>query len=273
MMDRNGENFVLTRRSWITLAAGAGITGWSEVYAFSSDFWNKKEPAEWSSEEILQLTTKSPWSKEVTAQSAPQEGGQGGGMGGGGMGGGRGGMGGGRGGMGIPGIGGGGMGGGGMGGGGMGGGRGRRGGQSMESYKGTVRWESAQPVLEAMKTPLPEAFAEHYVISVSRFPLTPGRRRRSQDDSETSSSQSVDDMLDRIKGETFLEPKDKSGAQPGIVQQQPHSGGTILLGFSKEFLMLKPDDKEVTFTTQLGRLTVKTKFNLKEMMYRGTLAV
>src|SRR4029077_6767195 len=114
-MDRNGESFMLTRRSWLALAAGAGIASGSGLYAFSSDFWNKKEPAEWSSEEILQLTTKSPWSKEVIAQPAPQEGGQGCGMGGG------------RGGMGGMG---GGMGGRGMGGGGMGGGRGgRRGGQ------------------------------------------------------------------------------------------------------------------------------------------------
>jgi hypothetical protein len=82
-------------------------------------------------------------------------------------------MGGGRiGGMGIPGI----------GGGGMGGGRGRgRGGRSAQSFNGTVRWESAKPILDALKTPLPEVFADRYVISVSGFPLDSGRRRGSQD--------------------------------------------------------------------------------------------
>jgi len=53
----------------------------------------------------------------------------------------------------------------------MGGNQGGRGQQRGTSYKGTVRWESAQPVLDALKTPLPDAFANHYVIAVIGFPL------------------------------------------------------------------------------------------------------
>ena len=71
-------------------------------------------------------------------------------------------------GMGIPGI-------GGMG----GGGRRRQGGQgpgSASSYKGTVRWESAKPILEATKSTLPDIFASHYVIAVSGIPLLNPRR-------------------------------------------------------------------------------------------------
>ena len=262
------EDCALTRREVFTLAAAAGVTTWGRLYAFSSDFWNKKDPSEWSSEEIEQLTTKSPWAKEASAQYS-QEPGEGGGMGGG-----RGG------GMGYPG--GGGMGGprvGGMGwpgGGGMGGGRRRGGGQSAQSVKGTVRWESAKPILDAVKTPLPEAFAGHYVISTSGFPLYGGRRRRSQDDSDansSNSSESTEDMIDRLKGLTYLEPKGREGVQPGVVQQQASSGSSILFGFSKELLALKPDDKEVTFSTRLGRLNVKAKFSLKDMIYQGQLAV
>src|SRR5262252_7196307 len=106
-----------TRREIVLRAAAAGAAGWTRLYAFSSDFWDKKPPSEWSVEEVQKLKTKSPWAKEVSAQmqSSPE--------GGGGMGGGRAG-----GGMGIPGI-------GGMGGGrrgGMGGG-GRR---PMQQFKG-----------------------------------------------------------------------------------------------------------------------------------------
>jgi hypothetical protein len=36
---------------------------------------------------------------------------------------------------------------------------------------------------------------------------------------------------------------------------------------------LTADDKEVTFTTQMGRLEVKTRFNLKDMMYHKELAL
>ena len=282
-MEREGCDLTLTRRGVVMLAGGVGLAAWSRLYGSNSEFWNKKEPAEWTSAEIDQLISKSPWARQVSAQSShdrsdgggyPNDGGYPGG------GGGRGGMGGGG-----P-MGGGGMGGGGpmseggpsMGGGGMGGGRGRggrgRGGQPMESVQGTVRWESAKPVLDALKTPLPEAFANHYVIGVSGFPLNGERRRGSQDDSDSNSSHSNQDMLDNLKSLTYLAPKSRDGAQPGLVQQAPSAGSaTLLFGFSKEMLALKPEDKEVTFSTKLGRLMVKTKFSLKDMMYHGELAI
>jgi hypothetical protein len=275
------ENPAFTRRGALMLAAGAGFAGFSRLYAASPDFWNKKDPADWSRDEIEQLTSKSPWAKEVsvdmpvqrgeygdpnggqTGQTGGQPGGQPGQQGGvwgggpriGGMPG-----------MGIPGMGG--------GGGGMGGGR-RDGRQPVQNFRGTIRWESAKPIGEALKNPLPEGFADRYVISVSGIPLNPNSRRGYQDDSENDSrSASTQDALDRLKSLTSLEPKGKRDAQPGIVQQQASSGlGSILFGFSKEILSLKPEDKEVTFSTQFGRIVIRTKFNLKEMIYRGDLAV
>jgi hypothetical protein len=81
-------------------------------------------------------------------------------------------------------------------------------------------------------------------------------------------------MLDRLKSFTSLEPKGKRGAQPGVVQRQESTGaGSILFGFSKELLDLSADDKEVTFTTNLGRASLKTKFDFAEMKYHGKLAV
>jgi hypothetical protein len=230
-----------TRRGILVLAAGAGT---SRLFAFSSDFWNKKEPADWTHEEIDQLTSKSPWAKEVGASSGSQ-----GGMGGGGLGGMGGGMGGHRGGM------------------------GRQGGAG-QSYKGTVRWESAKPILEALRNPIPKEFGDRYVISVSGIPLNAGRRRQSNSQDDESSQQSTQDLLDRLKQVTFLEPKGRRDAQPGIVQQ-PVSGayGSVWFGFDRDFLNLKAEDKEATFTTQFGQLTVKTKFNLKDMMYKGALAI
>jgi hypothetical protein len=286
-MDHERDTLALTRRGALMLAAGACVTGWQRrLDAFTADFWNKKEPAEWSAQEIEQLTTKSPWSKEVSAHFARDESEQSGPMGappnsgggypgggggypggGGGMGGPRiGGMGGGRGGMGGPG----GMGGGGMG----GGGRGRRGGGPSQAFQGTVRWESAKPILDAIKAPLPDTFANHYVIGVSGFPMMSGRPRSEDDDNRDSSAQASEARLDNLKSLTFLKPKDKEGEQPGLVLQQPSSGGgTYLFGFSKEMMALTAADKEVTFTTRIGRLDVKAKFNLKEMLYRGDLAV
>jgi hypothetical protein len=159
--------------------------------------------------------------------------------------------------------------------GGMGGGRGAGRGQSgVSSFKGTVRWESAQPILDALKLPLPEVFANHYVIGIRDFPLLAGRRR-AEDDDPDSSTQANDNqrMLDRLKQSTTLQPKGKELAQAGIVQQ-PNPGGThILFGFAKEFFDFGKDDHEVDFSTQLGSLLIKAKFDPKEMLYHGKLAV
>ena len=63
-------------------------------------------------------------------------------------------------------------------------------------------------------------------------------------------------------------------AQPGVVQQPVSAAyGTIWFGFDRDYLNIKQDDKEASFTTQFGRLTIKAKFNLKEMLYRGELAI
>src|SRR4029077_5116405 len=72
-MDHERDTLALTRRGALMLAAGACVTGWRRLDAFNSDFWNKKEPAEWSAQEIEQLTTNSPWSKEVSAHFARDE--------------------------------------------------------------------------------------------------------------------------------------------------------------------------------------------------------
>ena len=274
---------VLTRRSALLLA-GSAIAPWGRLYASTTgDFWNKKDPSQWDPEQIDKLLHKSPWAREVTAQLAPGErpsgypGGGGGGYPGGGGGGYPGGGGGGypRGGLGIPGM--------GYPRGGMGGGR--RGGPTRQAdayEKGTVRWESAQPILAAQKKPLPEAFANHYVISVSGIPLRTSRRRDSQtDDSRDDSRQTQtqnsqdDDALDNLKQLTILRPKGKDLIQAGVVQRA--TGGsdyaTFLFGFSKESLQFNKADKEVEFETKIGQYLVKTKFDLKAMQYHKQLAV
>src|SRR5580692_3269941 len=121
------------RRNFLLL----GGVGLSRLYASSSDFWNKKDPAEWTGAEKDQLTNKSPWAKEVTA-SAPGQMGRGMGMPPGYPG------------MGYP--------------GGMGGGRRGGGGMPGQTFKGIVRWESAKPIRDALKDPLPEGFENQYVI-------------------------------------------------------------------------------------------------------------
>jgi hypothetical protein len=258
------ESRTWTRRGMLMLA-GAGVVALGRLEASGSEFWNKKDPSEWTTDEIDRLITKSPWAKEVSAQYSDTRGGSsnggsypgggGGGYPGGGMGGPR---------IGIGGV------GIGMPRGGRGGNRGGGPGRNVSTYKGTVRWESAQPILLATKTPLPEAFADHYVISVGGIPLLGRRRSAGSEDDSTSSK---DDRFDELKQSTTLQPKGRELAQAGVVQQATGSGSTYLFGFSKELLALSKDDKELDFSTRLGDLAVKAKFIVKEMDYRGKLAV
>jgi hypothetical protein len=271
----------LTRRGLLMLGVGAGVQSRLILNASSSDFWNKKEPAEWSAEEVDKLITKSPWAKEVNASSGAMSRGYGSsggsdpGIGGGGAG-----YPGGGGGAGYPGGGGGYPGGGGMGGGGRGMGGGRRGGSSSMplQYRATVRWESAKPVQAALKTPLPQALASAYVISVSGVPIVqPGRQHSDDGDNGTAVSKGLsDEVLDRIKDLTYLEPKGKSPAQPSVVQKGSISSSgipTLLFGFPRDVLALTAEDREISFTTQLGQVEVKTKFNLRDMMFHNELAL
>ncbi len=277
----------LVSRRRIFLLAGAGIAACLPLGAATApDFWNKKAPADWTDEEIDRLITKSPWAKPVKAQYAPGEApddntspvpngtGTGGGYPGGGTGGG-----------GYP--------GGGTGGGYPGGtgrprigipglsglnlpgmGRGRKGGGAASPYEGTVRWESARPILEAMKAPLPEAFEGRYVISVSGIPLMESHTTvvGEEEDADTTRRHELDD-LDRLKGLSSLEARGRDPIQAGMVTRQIGTGSSYLFGFSRELLPLESRDTDIMFTTQMGSLVVKVHFLPKEMQYHGALAV
>ena len=72
----------LTRRGLLLLASGAVAQSWFRLYAGESEFWNKKDPSQWSSDEIEKLKTKSPWAKSVTISlRQSSSGGNGGGVG------------------------------------------------------------------------------------------------------------------------------------------------------------------------------------------------
>ncbi|HYW44435.1 MAG TPA: hypothetical protein VE959_16350 [Bryobacteraceae bacterium] len=270
-MHADSSPLILTRRALVL--AGCGIAAWRPLDAAGSgEFWDKKEPSQWSSEEIARLTTKSPWAKEVSATVVPGEEGRGENQGGGYPNGG-----------GYPG---GGYPGGGYPGGGMGyprGGMGRRGGMggsrmprsggpATAPYKGTVRWESAKPILEAMKTPLPDAFANHYVISVSGIPLRDSRRTQGEEDNRDEQPK-ADENLDELKQFASLQPHGKELAQPGVVQRQANSYSTFLFGFSKDVLALTKKDWQVVFSARIGRYHVRTKFEPGQMTYHKQLAV
>jgi hypothetical protein len=205
----------------------------------AADFWKAKKPAEWTAKEAQKLVESSPWTREVTPSfDMGAMGGRSGrpsGMGG-GMGGPGGGMGGPGGGMGMPNV--------------------------------RVTFETALPIGEAklrLETPDPyrKLREEYVVISISGMP---GRRDREGGPSER-------DLQQRLLSMTTLKAKDKT-YQPAQARVESTSNGPVMLfAFPRKELDLTPEDKQVEFKTAMGPLEVKTKFNLKEMIFDGKLAL
>ncbi|MCU1233733.1 MAG: hypothetical protein JWP63_1700 [Candidatus Solibacter sp.] len=119
-------------------------------------------------------------------------------------------------------------------------------------------WESAAPVRAALKISLPESFAGQYVLGVSGVPLT-------KSDSKGA--------LDRIRQVTTLHCKGKQPLEAQGAQEDTTNGTLYLFGFSREALSLTKDDKDVVFTTHMGKLEFTAKFNPRDMLYHGELAV
>jgi len=186
-------------------------------------------------------------------------------------------------------------GGGGVGGGGGAGGGGRSGGGADEiaggGSRGSVQgpevvicWQTAKPIAEVTKVTLPASLDNHYAIGVTGLPpamlIAPGRGRgrgRGRDGSavvpETPEDPAAQQkaMIDRLKSSARMEAKGKDPATADLLLQTANKQ-TVIFGFPKEGFPLAVGDKEVVFTLKL-MATFKAKFELKDMMYGGQLAV
>jgi len=282
-----------SRRNLLRTFSGSGLLLLFDSRAFGvSDFWNKKESSEWSEEDLQQLKTKSPWAKKIHAELAGGGGGsRSGGAGDGSMdsgGSGNGSFGDSSGGSG----GGGGRGGGGGGRGGRGGGGGEGGGSGMQQQgpEVVVRWENAKPILEATKLQLPAELAGHYAIGVTGLPpqmlaamLVGGGRGRGRnggrDGAAPAEAPPREDpaarqkaAIERLLQSARLTAKGRDPQAADLVRQA-FNNQTLIFGFPRESFPLEASDKDVQFTMKLGALTVKAKFEPKEMTYKGGLAV
>ncbi|HTA43507.1 MAG TPA: hypothetical protein VK789_13725 [Bryobacteraceae bacterium] len=218
------------RRRFLIGALASGVTlARAPRLLAASEFWNAKDPSTWTDDEILMLTSKSPWARlaalEFKGADDPTEASNGG-----------------------PAV----------------GGRGR--GPSRRAAETIlVRWESAQPILDGLRAPLPADFDGHYVLSVTNLPgaYAPKRGRGG----ETP----PDDALDRLQNGATLDAKGKDPVEAGIARRT--RTGSILFGFAKDYLRLTPSDRDIVFTLETGQLKIKAKFDGKDMSYHGKMAV
>jgi hypothetical protein len=118
-----------------------------------------------------------------------------------------------------------------------------------------IRWESAKPVLEALKREATPEIEKNYILNmIGDVPSV------------------VADRLEMLKDYTKLEHK---GDRISVnrVEPSPKNGlspaGTLFY-FSRG-LALAEKDKQATFVTRVGPIDIKCKFTLREMLYHGKL--
>jgi hypothetical protein len=224
----------LSRRGLIAKSFGVALCLTSK--AWGAGFWNKKEPAAWTTEDIVELTTNSPWAREIRLDLKAKGGTKGdedisavrdpttGAFRGGSASGGR---------------------------------------TGEKPPSAVVTWESALPLFDAMKYRLPADFIGHYVIGVKDLPILvdAGPER-----------QSAAQLVDWLKNSATLRAKSRDPVEAGVVTTS-RGGSMVLFGFLKELLPLTQKDKEVVFALDTNQLALKAKFEPKEMMYQGKLAL
>ncbi len=226
----------------------------------AEDFWKAKEASEWSAKDLEKMLKKSPWAKEAPVNGMEDRAGtrgRGAGMGE------------------ASGV-------GDISGGSEsdsmsagGGGRGGRRGSRMdlptipEAPKVVVRWETAAPVLEAATragVPIirPEAAQQFYIVSVTGFPMPGGPNQ---------DKERLQGMRDALMKATVLTRKDKDPVAPVRVDVIPGQRGAMMVFLFMRTVNISADDKEVVFATRMGKAEIKSKFQLKDMIYRGALAL
>lgn len=224
----------MTRRTALTAACGVAAFGYA-----AKEFWNEKKPADWTGEEVDLLLNKSPWAKDAAIS---YYGGQNGPLS-----------------NTLPGE----------------HSRASRNASSGTSpsamspaaWKAIIRWESALPLRLALKSEPSPDFEKFYILNmvgdVPSVGATPD-----EDPAQRAA------RFETLKQVTKLEHKGDEIllSRVAISPKNDISLAGTLFYFSRG-LALRTEDKQATFSTKLGPIDVKCKFTLKDMMYRGALAL
>lgn len=227
---------MVTRREALLTGVGLVLAPAHELLGFGGkDFWNTKEPSDWTDKEVAKILTQSPWAKEAAVEIyAGDMGGEGG-----------------PGGAGPP---------GGPPGGGPGG---------LPRSKTVVRWESSKPVRLAKKESLGEEPA-FYVVSMSGLML-PAGRQRGEEPSDGNHAEQVKQITEES---TRLQVKGKDPILPDKVDATDSGESALLVTYYfLKSPPISLEDREVNFISRLGPMEIKVKFLLQDMQYRDQLTL
>ena len=142
-------------------------------------------------------------------------------------------------------------------------------GQSVQ-FRVLARWESAKPVRLAGGPELPVETARFYVIRLQGMPLLPPPKGK---DGETVSNPN-EGMLEAIKQSSRIERKGKIAISCAhLLTGSGEKATELLLFFARGADPITVGEKAVTLESRFGPFHLSVKFPLKEMMYKGALAL
>jgi len=207
----------------------------------SQEFWDQKEPKDWSPEEVKALLSLSPWAKAASISFFNNS--PGGDYG-------------------------------------LAGGRSAAGlnqqrvsrqrsangtipdaAKDPGTFRAVVRWETARPVQMAEKSRPEDGDSGFYILSLNGD--LPDFARPNDEESSEARQQRVE----MLRESTRLDRK--SGSPIYLERLEPGATGTLF--YFSRVDPITPANKEVTFSTKMGPLDIKVKFLLKDMMYKGKL--
>jgi hypothetical protein len=152
-----------------------------------------------------------------------------------------------------------------------------------------IRWDSADPVVRAFAKqaaldstaqpdmPAPAAIADKdYVISImglvpaGRYKPAGQLQRRSESD-ESFDARDPEEMLEGIMSTSRLVVRGRRPIEPEDVKLDAATG--ILHLYFPRSAKITQDDREVLFATRFGSMKLQKSFDLKAMIFNGKLAL
>lgn len=142
-------------------------------------------------------------------------------------------------------------------------------GQSVQ-FRVLARWESAKPVRLAGGPELPEETAQFYVIRLRGMPLLPPPKGKAGENAPNPNQ----GMLEAIERGSRLERKDKAAIPCAhLLTGSGDKSTELLLFFARGTDPITVAEKVVTLDCRFVPFHLSVKFPLKEMMYKGVLAL
>jgi len=138
-------------------------------------------------------------------------------------------------------------------------------------FRVRARWETAKPVRLAGGPEVPELTGQFYVIRLRGLPLMPPLKPKP---GEAPPPDPNEGMLQAIKEGTRLERVDKAPILCAHLFAGSGNASTdVLLFFSRAADPITIADKVVMLDSRFAAFHLSIKFPLKEMMYKGELAL